>query len=248
MVDTMPDGTVAAENRTNDVSDTSEVKLPRIGGSLLMVFFFLLVQGLVALSVGLMFGQSLDEYSLIAWSMFATDLVLFLLLYQGLRAKGGVSAFAVGVRIPTIAPRHYLALVVALFAVCFALDELYSWYLGEELQQDIREIFTALMSSNDPVAFSMWIFAVVIGAPIIEEFIFRGYLQTALVKKLGAFAGILIASIIFAAIHFDLQAFPILFVAGASFGFLYHKSKSLLPSILLHLAMNIWASAYYIYF
>ena len=85
--------------------------------------------------------------------------------------------------------------------------------------------------------------SVLFGAPIVGEFIFRGYLQPALAAKMPAAAALLVTSFVFAGIHFDLQAYSTLLVAGLALGYLRHASQSLLPAVLLHALFNavgIW--------
>lgn len=80
------------------------------------------------------------------------------------------------------------------------------------------------------------------GLPAIcEELLFRGYLQTRLTSRLGGVAGVLIASLIFAAFHFDpvhvLAVFPI----GLWMGFVTFRSGSLIPAMIAHFLNNVLA-------
>ncbi len=86
---------------------------------------------------------------------------------------------------------------------------------------------------------------IVILAPIIEEFFFRGVLQTYLKKNLGRKAAIICTSLLFAFMHVNLLRgvgnLPIivsLFVFACYLGFLYEKQKSLLAPIVLHMTFN----------
>ena len=85
--------------------------------------------------------------------------------------------------------------------------------------------------------------AVVI-APVAEEVLNRGLLQTLLLRTLGhrwRWAAIGVASAGFAALHLGsvpLQALPGLFVLGLVFGALYERTGSLVPGILVHAAFN----------
>lgn len=229
-----------------------ENRPPTIGGSLLMVFLMVLVQGLAAVVTGFAFASfsepAASSYAPIAWAVFVADVLIFVLLYSALRESGPVSPLSVGVRLPKIPMQQCLILGVLLFVAILIVDELYILFLENDIQQDIREIFQGLANSGDMAAMSVWVFAIVVGAPIIEEFVFRGYLQTALANRLGPVAGVVIASLIFGLIHFDLEALPVLVTAGLGFGYIYHKTGSLLPSMLLHFAMNGWATTYLLVF
>lgn len=79
-----------------------------------------------------------------------------------------------------------------------------------------------------------------IGAPIVEEIFYRGFLQGALRKRgVPAAAAIAISSTVFAASHFQALQFPALLVFGAVAGTLAHRSGRLGPAITAHVAFNM---------
>ena len=79
-----------------------------------------------------------------------------------------------------------------------------------------------------------------IGAPIVEEVFYRGFLQGAL-RKRGLPPGIAIAvsSTLFGLSHFELLQLPALVLFGALAGVLYHRTGRLGPPIVAHLAFNM---------
>lgn len=79
---------------------------------------------------------------------------------------------------------------------------------------------------------------VVVGAPIVEEIVYRGSLQTRLVGTLGAVLGITITSAIFALIHLSAVEIPGLFVFALVLGVARHRTGSLGLPIVTHLAFN----------
>jgi membrane protease YdiL (CAAX protease family) len=80
--------------------------------------------------------------------------------------------------------------------------------------------------------------AIVVIGPIVEEMLFRGYLQTALSKRMKPWLAIVVASCAFAAIHLQPAAFPMLALVGGVFGFLYYRTGSLRVSMVLHMLNN----------
>ncbi|MCE1246466.1 MAG: CPBP family intramembrane metalloprotease [Firmicutes bacterium] len=74
--------------------------------------------------------------------------------------------------------------------------------------------------------------------PIFEEILFRGFLYTALRRYVPAYAGVLLVSFLFAAIHFDFNVFIGLFTLGAVLAILYERTGSLTPSIITHMIWN----------
>jgi membrane protease YdiL (CAAX protease family) len=79
---------------------------------------------------------------------------------------------------------------------------------------------------------------VVVGAPIVEELVYRGMLQHSLSRVLGGVAGLLVAAAWFALIHLTPVEYPGLFVAGLVFGGCFLVTGRIGPAIAAHLAFN----------
>ena len=89
--------------------------------------------------------------------------------------------------------------------------------------------------------------------PIIEELFFRNYIQNGLTKYYKPFNAIILSSILFAFIHvnfaslffefmdFSLHHAYIALFGGLISGILFHKSKSIIPSIVFHIFWNLTA-------
>ena len=91
-----------------------------------------------------------------------------------------------------------------------------------------------------------------IAAAFIEETFYRGWLQTLLTRKTGAFIAIFITSLIFSLSHLIILAgkesvFLVYFLRLATFfpglimGWLRWRGRSVLPSIIYHAVCNVWA-------
>ncbi len=79
-------------------------------------------------------------------------------------------------------------------------------------------------------------------APITEELVFRGYIWKILEKKrLNKYLILLIISLFFALMHFELSIFLQVFVLGIIFGFLRMRTNRLGPSIVAHIITNTLA-------
>lgn len=77
-----------------------------------------------------------------------------------------------------------------------------------------------------------------VGAPIMEELFFRGFLQPAAIKRFGAPAGLVLTAVIFGAVHLQLLQFPALAVFGLILGLLAHHYRRLGPAIVAHMVFN----------
>jgi membrane protease YdiL (CAAX protease family) len=102
------------------------------------------------------------------------------------------------------------------------------------------------MTLGVPVVFSIALFTIVIAAPFLEEFLFRGLLQTWIKQRMGQKAAILLSSCCFALFHLspaqgwgNVTVALSLFVFALFLGFVYERQQSLFASISLHMTFNV---------
>lgn len=74
---------------------------------------------------------------------------------------------------------------------------------------------------------------------ILEEIAFRGLLQHWLQVAVKPAKAIVIASALFAALHFNILSLPYLFAVGMLLGLARYKTGSLYPSMLIHFLHNL---------
>jgi len=83
---------------------------------------------------------------------------------------------------------------------------------------------------------------VVIGAPIVEETIYRGFFQTGIAAITERpWLAILTTSTVFALMHAGAvpwHALPVLFLLGIGFGVARHRTGTVVPSIVMHAVFN----------
>lgn len=82
------------------------------------------------------------------------------------------------------------------------------------------------------------IIAAVIVAPIGEEIIFRGMITKLLLEEYRPTKAIIISALIFGIIHFNPAQIPGAIIAGILLGWLYYKTRSVIPGIILHFINN----------
>lgn len=82
------------------------------------------------------------------------------------------------------------------------------------------------------------VLVVALGAPLVEELVYRGLLQRSAVAPLGRALALVAASLLFALIHFSPVEYPGLFVAGLLFGGCVTATGRLGPAVVAHAAFN----------
>jgi len=81
--------------------------------------------------------------------------------------------------------------------------------------------------------------AVVIAAPFLEEYIFRGVLLDGLLKNYSSTLSILLSSLLFGLFHGNPLQIISAFIGGIYIGWIYYKTKNLLYCILIHFIINL---------
>jgi membrane protease YdiL (CAAX protease family) len=81
------------------------------------------------------------------------------------------------------------------------------------------------------------IVAVIIG-PFIEEFLFRGLILRAFLTRYSIAKSVLLSALLFGIYHLDIYTFPSAFLFGVFSGWLFTKTRSLLPCIFIHAINN----------
>ena len=115
--------------------------------------------------------------------------------------------------------------------------------LGIETQGDeISQLFELL----DTPAWFFFVGAVL--APLVEEIFFRGFLFQGFRARYGWVSGMLLSSSIFAIAHLDPVSLLPTFILGNLLAYLYHRSNSVWPGVIVHVLVNTFGlvSVYFI--
>lgn len=75
-------------------------------------------------------------------------------------------------------------------------------------------------------------------APLVEEIFFRGFLFQGFRARYGWITAMLLSAGIFAVAHLDLVVLIPTFILGCLLAYLYHRSNSVWPGIILHFLVN----------
>jgi uncharacterized protein len=179
----------------------------------------------------------------VMWGIIVSGLITLAILWLNLRSDGRSDRLGV-LASSRLSDANTLLTGAVLVLGAMALTGAYTTYIipGAEMQDQMKAMLNAIPPGfiNTTLKFV----AVAIIAPIIEEVLFRGYLQTAFTNVMNPHVAIWLAALIFALVHMQPLAIPALMILGAAFGYFYHRTGSLAITIGLHVLNNSLALAF----
>ncbi len=101
----------------------------------------------------------------------------------------------------------------------------------------VKELFESMIK-NDIYS----VITVAVMAPILEEIIFRGFILNGLLKNYSPQKAILWSATLFGIVHLNPWQFIGAFLIGSLMGWVYWKTNSIIPGILIHFVNNFTAS------
>ncbi|GAB3070506.1 type II CAAX endopeptidase family protein [Salinicoccus sesuvii] len=97
----------------------------------------------------------------------------------------------------------------------------------------------SLQSQMTFLNFTIGFISAAIISPIYEEIFYRGFLYRFFNSRYGILSGMMISSTIFTIVHIPtFNTLPVNFVSGLVFSWVYQKTGSIIPSILIHGIFN----------
>ena len=140
-----------------------------------------------------------------------------------------------------------LAAFMAAVWICFGLGSTITLVV-KLFQSSVPEIghsvLNDMFTSDSMLAVVIISISAVLIAPVVEEIIYRGLLQSSLMAMVGQqrrWTVIIVGALIFAAVHAAVAepvALPTLFVLGVILGWVYERTGSLWPCVGVHAGFN----------
>jgi hypothetical protein len=138
----------------------------------------------------------------------------------------------------TAAAGIFIVIWPVVIALLYAVQIIGKMIVGPGFEIEKNEGLSVILENSQLSLRILMVFFAVVLTPIFEEFVFRGLLQSYLRNiNYGPWVSILIASILFSALHPGMH-FPAIFVLSAAMGYAYEKSGSLLRPIFIHFLFN----------
>lgn len=136
------------------------------------------------------------------------------------------------------------------FPLVVFVNQLFDWIVSQIFQIQIMPeqlaVYFLKMTFGHPFYLLLAILTIVVFAPIVEEILFRGFLQSFIRQHLGNKQAIFITSVLFSFFHYspeqglaNLTIIGSLFVFSLFLGLVYEKKGSLPTPIALHALFNM---------
>jgi membrane protease YdiL (CAAX protease family) len=178
------------------------------------------------------------------WVMLASAVVLWIpflavIVALGRRAGERRPFTAFGLRFHTV---DLLGVPIGAAAQLVLVPALYwplrHWWPGTFDPHDVEKNARELYDKAHGIGLVMLVLVVVIGAPLVEELVYRGLLQGTFVRRVDAALGVVVVAAWFALVHFRPVEYPGLFLFGLVLGACTLRTGRLGMGVLAHLTFN----------
>ncbi|HNX91124.1 MAG TPA: type II CAAX endopeptidase family protein [Candidatus Omnitrophota bacterium] len=147
----------------------------------------------------------------------------------GLTVKGwGKNVFYAVVGYVSLLPILLVIMVITFFVV--------QWLKYEPPVQPIVQVF--MEEKGTGILLMSTLFAAIFG-PVAEEIFFRGFVYSALKRRIGVFWGMVIVSSVFSVLHAHIVGVLPIFALGMLLNYLYEKTGSLVSCMAVHMIHNV---------
>jgi uncharacterized protein len=140
-----------------------------------------------------------------------------------------IKSFNLKIEKPRILPFIIVGSVVLLFGIADPIGNIIP--MPDSFKKSIMDFG----SQTGVFAFLL----LVIAAPVLEELLFRGIILDGLLKNYSPITAILISSLLFGIAHLNPWSFINGLFIGIFSGWVYFKTRSVLPSIIIHASANL---------
>ena len=228
------------------------VKLYHILGAFAIYFFGSMAAGTLFTAL-IKAGAPSDLLFVSSWFNFITSGLILVLLAIFWRAFPELKAIWVR---PNGEPHNYTEDVAFAFIAWFVsfpvvlfMSNFFEYFISAvfhvtQLPDQLAVQFLKMTFGN-PLYLFLAVGSIILFAPLLEELLFRGFLQTFIRKHLGPKPAVFLTSLCFAFFHYsadqglgNISIIGSLFALALFLGFLYERQGSLLAPIALHASFN----------
>jgi len=102
------------------------------------------------------------------------------------------------------------------------------------------QMFAHIQETGSGLGMAGFLLLALIIGPVMEEVIFRGYLQSALARRIPEWGAITITSLVFMVGHSPMVLWPMYFIYSVAWGWVFMHTRSLKMAILIHMLSNLF--------
>ena len=178
-------------------------------------------------------------------SVLGGGVIAMFWVWTDLRRFGPSFAPQIGLRPGVINTKQAALLVIMLFVATHVFAWTYrSVILPLVGQAGVigggSQMFAQLRDSGSAYGMAGFMVLALIAGPVFEEFMFRGYLQSALMRRMSKWRAITITSLVFMAGHGPQILWPMYFAYSAAWGWIFVHTRSLKTAIAFHMLSNLF--------
>lgn len=144
-------------------------------------------------------------------------------------------------------PRHILwasvGVTAGLVVIMDEIDRLIQLILP--MPQELTAEISSIMEIHSGLDLALILLSAVILAGVIEETLFRGFLQRVMEEQIGVTNAVVYSSLAFTLVHVNIYTAVQIFLLGFALGYLAWRTDSIVPSMICHGVNNALAIFYY---
>lgn len=214
-------------------------------------FFFMMLVGspLMLQLIDSLFGVDAVEYfglsSIIIFFSTLTNILTFLYVFIIVQVKYKQPVSMLGIRFANwgesiiLGFSRYLAVLPVIILTGIFVDFV-ARHLG--LTPSPQEITMKILEESSSFVLASMIFFGTLGAPIVEEVLFRGFFQPAVRRIYGKANAIISSALFFALVHLigdqNIFVFFQIFILGLLLAYLFERTGSLVAPVSAHIIHN----------
>ena len=178
-------------------------------------------------------------------SVLVSGTIVLLLIWFDIRRLGSPFLSQIGFRKNAVKVSQTAALILILLVA----SHLFAWiYRSVALPMfghggiigSASKLFAYILETESVLGLTGFLFLGLSIGPVMEELVFRGYLQSSLANRMPQWLAILITSLVFMLGHGPMILWPMYFIYSLAWGWIYMYTKSLRAAIILHILSNLF--------
>ena len=178
-------------------------------------------------------------------SLLIGGVIASLWVWTDIRRFGPTFSMQIGLRPSVVNAKKAALLVIILFVAMHVIAWAYRSVILPLIGQGGvigggSQMFTHLRDIGSTYGLAGFMVLALIVGPVVEEVIFRGYLQSALTRRMPNWGAITITSLVFMAGHGPLILWPMYFMFSAAWGWAFAHTRSLKTAIAFHSLSNLF--------